>query len=135
MTAGDDSLSIKGTPLSGRVWKRNVRPCRALSKTGGDRSAEERSRQKWAEAQAMKREMKEISAETSEAIQKAQELRKERLRKLREKRAKKQANEIKSAGNEVVLVSNKKVSKMTKKARRKLTKVTPEMANILLRKH
>ncbi|ORM40286.1 uncharacterized protein BXIN_1832 [Babesia sp. Xinjiang] len=134
MTTGAESLSIKGTPLSGRPWKKEARPRRALAKSGGERSAEERNRKKWEDAQAFKNAMKEVAAEAGEAIKQAKERRIERNRKLRERRAKKEANEIKSAGNEVVLVSNKKVAKMTKKARRKLTKVTSEMANILMRK-
>ncbi|GIX65901.1 rRNA-processing CGR1, putative [Babesia caballi] len=135
MAASDESLSIKGTPLSGRPWKKEARPRRALARSSGELSAEERNRQKWAEAQAHKKEMKELAAESKEALRQAREQRLERSRKLREKRAKKQANEIKSAGNQVVLVNNKKVAKMSKKARRKLTKITPEMANILLRRH
>ncbi|GFE55274.1 NADH:flavin oxidoreductase, putative [Babesia ovis] len=106
MTGGSDSLSIKGTPLSGRPWKKDARPRRALSKSGGAHTAEERSRKKWEEAQALKNEMKEIAAEAEEAIKRAKERQMERNRKLRARRAKREANAIKSAGNDVVLVSN-----------------------------
>lgn len=134
MVAATDSLSIKGTPLSGRPWKKEARPKRALSKSGGAKSAEERNRQKWLAAQAVKSSMKEVAAEASEAVKQAREARKIRSQKIKQKREKQQANEIRSAGNNVVVVNNKKVSKMSKKARRKLMKMTPEMMNLIKQK-
>ncbi|KAK1444115.1 hypothetical protein BgAZ_100210 [Babesia gibsoni] len=129
MSNDSDSLSIKGTPLSGRPWKKDAKPKRALAKSSGARS-----KQKWLESQAFKNSMKEISAEASEAIKRSREERRLKAQRLKEKREKKQENEIRSAGNNVVVVSNKKVSKMTKKARRKLLKMTPEMLRMLTKK-
>lgn len=134
MTGEGDSLSIKGTPLSGRPWKTESRPRRSLAKSSGDRKAEDRNKKKWLEAQAFKNSLKEVSEEAAEALKLAKEARKARAQRLRQKREKQQANELRSAGNNVVVVSNKKVSKMSKKARRKLLKVTPEMINILKKK-
>ncbi|EKX73101.1 conserved hypothetical protein [Theileria equi strain WA] len=128
----EDSLSIKGTPLSGRVWKKNSKPVRLLT-AKSKQSADDKVRAKWEKAKRLKEEMKEISKDSRELIEKNKEIRKKRIEQIKLKKQKRFENEIKSAGNNAVVVKSAKVMKMTKKAKKKLTKVTPEVISSILR--
>ncbi|UVC54755.1 hypothetical protein MACJ_003726 [Theileria orientalis] len=124
-------LDIKGTRVSGRVWKKIVKPIRCIISPNAWKLSKDKIREKWLKSKIKNEEIKEIAKESKEMINKNREERIKRGKEIRIKRQKKIENEIKSAGNNVIIVGSKKYGKMSKKAKKGLTKLTPEMVNIL----
>nr|PVC54889.1 hypothetical protein MACL_00000005 [Theileria orientalis] len=124
-------LDIKGTRLSGRVWKKIVKPIRCIISPNAWKLSKDKIREKWLKSKIKKEEIKEIAKESSEIIKKNREDRIKKGEQIRIKRQRKIENEIKSAGNNIIIVGSKKYGKMSKKAKKGLTKLTPEMVNIL----
>ncbi|KAK2197852.1 Cgr1-like [Babesia duncani] len=126
-------LSIKGTALSGRPWKGTSTPVRAITNQS-IKKTKEKAKSQWLKSQRRKEAMQEIAKESSELIAKEKELRKLKSKKLKEKRLKQQENEIRAAGNNLIIVSNAKVAKMSKSAKKKLTKLTPEIFSKIIKR-
>ncbi|EAN33217.2 hypothetical protein TpMuguga_02g00932 [Theileria parva strain Muguga] len=124
-------LNIKGTRLSGRVWKGSSKPVRSIISKNVKRLSRDKIRDKWLKSKLFKEEMNEIKKEAKELVEKSKEEKKKKAKEIKIKRQKKIENEIRSAGKNLIVIGQKKFSKMSKKARKGLTKLTPEMIAIL----
>ncbi|XP_951784.1 uncharacterized protein TA15915 [Theileria annulata] len=127
----NSELKIKGTRLSGRVWKGTSKPVRSIISKSFKKMSKDKIRGKWLKSKLIKEEMEEIKKEAKELIEKDKEEKKKRAKVIKDKRKKKIENEIRSAGKNLIVIGQKKFSKMSKKARKGLTKLTPEMIAIL----
>lgn len=137
-------LNIKGTRLSGRVWKGSSKPVRSIISKNVKRLSRDKIRDKWLKSKLFKEEMNEIKKEAKELVEKSKEEKKKKAKEIKIKRQKKIENEIRSAGKNLIVIGQskcylynyknnflEKFSKMSKKARKGLTKLTPEMIAIL----
>ncbi|CCF75687.1 hypothetical protein BmR1_04g07475 [Babesia microti strain RI] len=117
-------IEVEGIPVSGRTWKDKALPIRTKMMI-------KNSKKKWLEQQQMQRHMKLVSLEAKQLIEnRKEEIRLKRQRRL-EKQSKKVENEIRAAGPNAIVLSNKKVSKMSKKAKKQLMSMTPELISKL----